>query len=261
MGPGWSTRAVRLGDLETRGRELVLRDVFVGSKRGLVEALGLHAQDHHNVRAAQTLFDAVHHANAGRQFFKFTRDPHGGAAERDFHAEFAEHVNIRASHPAVENVTEDGDVPTFEFAFAVADRQRVEQGLGGMFVGAVAGVEHRNFQTLSDEFRRAGGSVADHDAVGAHGFESADGIDERFALFQAGGFGLEGHGVRAQPRGGGGEADARARGGFEEGDGDRLAAEGGEFFQRMALEFLEGLGLIENKCNLFAGEVFGSEQV
>ena len=68
------------------------------------------------------------------------------------------------------------------------------------------------------------------------------GVEERFAFFQAGGFGLQIHGVRAETRGGGGEADAGARGIFEEGQSDGFAAQGGQFFQRMALDFLEGFG-------------------
>src|SRR5579862_7587699 len=260
-GAGVQHERVGLREQQARGRELVLRDVFVWSERGLMEALGLHAQDRDDVGAAEALFDAMHDANAGREFFEVARDPHGGATERDFDAEFGEQVNIGTGYAAVENVAEDGDVPAFEFAFAVADGERVEQSLGGVLVGAVAGVEHGDFQALGDEFGGAGGGVADHDAVGAHGFEGADGVDQRFALFQAGGFGLQGHGVGAETGSGCGEADASAGGGFEEGDGDGLAAEGGEFFQRMALEFLERLGLVENKCNLFAGEVFRSEQM
>ena len=170
-------------------------------------------------------------------------------------------MNIRASDAAVEDVAENRDVPAFEAAFAVADRERVEQGLRGMLVRAIARVEHRNFEALGDEFGRAGRCVADHDAVGAHGFDGADRVDERFALFQAGGFRLKRHRVRAESRGGGGEADARARGRLEESDGDRLAAQSGEFFQGIALKFLEGLRLIENKSDLLAGEVFCSEQV
>ena len=38
-------------------------------------------------------------------------------------------------------------------------------------------------------------------------------------------------------------------------DGHGLAAQGGQFFQGMALKFLKGLGLIENKTDLLACEV------
>ena len=63
----------------------------------------------------------------GRELFEFARHPHGRAAERDARAEFAEQVDIRARHAAVQNVAEDRDVPAFELSLAIADRERVEQ--------------------------------------------------------------------------------------------------------------------------------------
>ncbi len=42
---------------------------------------------------------------------------------------------------------------------------------------------------------------------------------------------------------------------------DGLAAQGGQFFQRMALEFLEWLRLIEKKSNLLAVRDFDPEQM
>ena len=74
-------------------------------------------------------------------------------------------------------------IPAFELAFAVADGERVEQSLRGMFVRAVAGVQHGNFQALGDEFGRAGGAVADDDAVGPHGLERAHGVDAAIRPF------------------------------------------------------------------------------
>ena len=89
--------------------------------------------------------------------------------------------------------------------------------------------------------------MTDDDSIGAHGFERAYCVQQRFAFLQAGRFGLEIHGVRAEASRGGGEADARAGGIFEEGQRDRLAAQGGQFFQGMTLKFLERFGLVENK--------------
>ena len=172
----------------------------------------------------------VRDAQAGSHVFEFARHPHRRAAQRDSRAEFREEMNIRASDAAVENVAENRDVPAFEAAFAIADGERVEQGLRGMLVRAIARIEHGNFEALGDEFGRAGGSVANHDAVGAHGFDGADRVDQRFALFQARGFRLKRHRIGAESRGGGGEADARARGRLEKSDGDRLAAQSGQFF-------------------------------
>ena len=101
--------------------------------------------------------------------------------------------------------------------------------------------------------RSARSGVADHDSVRPHGFERPHRVNQRFAFFQAGGFGLEIHRVRAEARSGGGEADARARGRLEESECDRLSAKRGEFFERMALEFLKWLRLIEYEGDLLGG--------
>ena len=93
-----------------------------------------------------------------------------------------------------------------------------------MFVGAVTGVDDRHAETFGNQVRRAGRAVADDDAVGPHGFEGADGIEQRFALFHAGSFSLQIHGVGAEAGGGGGEADAGAGGIFEKRESDGFAA-------------------------------------
>ena len=180
-----------------------------------------------HVRAIERFFDARDAAHVGRERFQFARNPHGGAAQRDAHAKFAEQVNIGARHAAVQHVAEDGEVPAFELAFAVANRERVKQRLRGMFVRAVAGIDNGDAEAVGDKFGRSGRTVADDEAVGTHGFERAHRVEQRFAFFQAGSFGLKVHGVRAETGGGGGEADARARGIFEEGNRDGLAAQGG----------------------------------
>jgi hypothetical protein len=170
-------------------------------------------------------------------------------------------VNIGARHAAVHDVAKNGDVPVFETALAVSDGEGIEQRLRGMLVHAVPGIEDRHVHALGDEGGGAGGGVTNHEAIRPHGFERADGIDERFALLQARRLGLQGHAIGAQPRRSGGEADPRARGRLEKRQGDGFAAQGGQFFERVTLEFLKWLGLIENKKYLGLGESFNSEQV
>ena len=94
---------------------------------------------------------------------------------------------------------------------------------------------------------RAGSGVAHYQAIGLHGIEIECGVEKRLALLEAGGFGLQIHGVRTEARGGGAEADAGASGGFEKGERDGFAAEGRELFQRMALNFLKRFALIEKE--------------
>jgi hypothetical protein len=72
---------------------------------------------------------------------------------------------------------------------------------------------------------------------------------------------LEIHGVSAEAGRGGAEADARAGGILEEGQGDGLAAERGEFFQGMTLDFLEGFALVEEKGEFVRIERFESKQI
>ncbi len=64
----------------------------------------------------------------------------------------------------------------------LADRVAVEQGLGGVLVPAVAGVDHRGVGPLGDLSGHARGGVADDDGVDAHGLDGLDGVAERLAL-------------------------------------------------------------------------------
>src|SRR3970282_1175327 len=88
-----------------------------------------------------------------------------------------------------------------------------------------------------------------------------DRIEQRLALLQARRFGLELHRIGAQPRGSRRKADARARGRLEKGHRHRLAAQGGQLLQRVTLDFLERLGLVEKKSDVLSGERFDAEQV
>src|ERR1700690_852920 len=181
--------------------------------------------------------------------------------QSDLRVEFAEQVNVRARYAAMQDVAEYRYVEAVELAGAVANRQRIEQRLCGMLVRSVARIQHGNFQALRDEIRGARCGVAHHDSVGAHRFERAHRIDQRFALLQARRFGLQIHLIGAEARSSCRKADSRARGSFEKSQRYRLAAQRRQFFQRMPLKFLEGRCLIENKSDLLAGEGFNSEQV
>jgi len=103
--------------------------------------------------------------------------------------------------------------------------------------------------------------VAHHEAVGLHGVEIVGGVQQGFALFQAGSFRLEIHGVGPETRGGRAEAKTSAGGIFEEGQHYRFSAQGGELLEGVALNFLERFGLLENKSDFVCTEGFNSEQI
>jgi hypothetical protein len=56
--------------------------------------------------------------------------------------------DVRARHPAVQDVAADRNDEPAEPALAPADRQRVEQGLGRVLVAAVANVDNRAVDLL-----------------------------------------------------------------------------------------------------------------
>jgi len=65
----------------------------------------------------------------------------------------------------------------------------VEQGLGGMFANAVAGVDDRLVRGLGGDGRRADLGMAEHDHVGV-AFERTDGVGQALALGNRGVFDL-----------------------------------------------------------------------
>src|ERR1700722_2170096 len=183
-GPGMQDQRVGPSQFQPRGGELVSQNVFFGGDGRFVQPFGLHPQDNDGVGGLQRIFDARNAADIGREGFEFARHPHGRAAQGDIHAELAEQENVRACNPAMQNVAEDGEIQPIQFSFAVANGQRIQQRLGGMLVGAVASIHDRHPQAICDELRCTRRTVSIHNAAGAHGFESTDGIEERLTLFQ-----------------------------------------------------------------------------
>ena len=170
-------------------------------------------------------------------------------------------MDIRAGHAAVQDVAENSHVQIFDGALAIANRQGVEQALRGVLVRAVACVDDGNVQMAGNEFRRARGFVPHHERVGLHRVQRLDRVQERLALFQARGFGLQIHGVRAEARSRRAEADPRAGRVLEKGQRNSLAAQRGQLLQGMFLNFLEGLALIQQKAQFFRAERFECQQV
>ena len=190
------------------------------------------------------------------RLFRVREEPTWRAAESELAAELSEQVNVGAGDAGVGDVAEDGDIQVFEGTFAIANGKRVQQPLRRMLVRAVAGVDHGNFQVTRDKIGGTGRGMAHDKTIRFHGVQIVRGVKKRFAFFQAGGFGLKIHGVCAESRSGGAEAEACARGVFEEGKSDGFAAKRGQFFEGMFLNFLEWLCLIKKKGEFVRGERF-----
>ncbi len=110
-----------------------------------------------------------------------------GGEVGDLHAEAAEEEGGGAGDAGVLDVAYDEDAFAGEFVVGdFAEGEGVEQGLGGVGVPAVAGVDDGGAGVLGDEVGDAGLFVADDDVVEAHGFEGVDGVDDGLAFDDGG---------------------------------------------------------------------------
>ena len=96
--------------------------------------------------------------------------------------------------------------------------------------------------------------MADHDEVNAHGLDVLGGVDERFALAQAGVGGAEVENVGAEPPRRQSEAGARARRRFEEEIDDNLVSQVGPFSPPCWTRLYEGLRRVEDGYDFLRGQ-------
>ena len=102
----------------------------------------------------------------------------------------------------MEYVPHDGYRHTVEGTPVLAQGVGVEQGLGGVFVAAVAGVYHRSIGPLGYPVGGAGHAVPDDQDVGPVRADDLHRVAEALPLAQRGRAGGEGEGVGREPPGG-----------------------------------------------------------
>src|SRR5262249_43089103 len=139
--------------------------------------------------------------------------------------------------------------------------ENVQQALGRVLVGPVAGVDDAARQVLGQEVRGPGGAVAHHDDVHAHRLDVLGGVDERLALADAGAGGGEVDGVGGQALGGEAEAGAGAGGRLEEEVDDDLSLEVGALLAAALTDLDEVLRRVEDGLDLAAAQVLEAEEV
>ncbi|GAA3146248.1 hypothetical protein GCM10020001_081760 [Nonomuraea salmonea] len=161
----------------------------------------------------------------------------------------------------MQHVADDGDLAALEIAEAAAHGEGVEQRLGGVLVGAVAGVDDAAVHPVGQAVRRAGRAVADDDRVGAHGLEGERGVLERLALGHAGALGREVDHVGRQPLGGRLEGDPGAGGVLEEQVDDRAPAQRGQLLDGTFRDARQLLGGVEDEQRVVLGQVSGGDEV
>ena len=128
-----------------------------------------------------------------------------------------------------------------ERAPLLLDREAVEQGLGGVLVPAVAGVDHRAVDPRGHLPGHARRRVADDDGVDPHGLDGLHRVPERLALLHRRRRHREVHGVGRQPLGRGLERQPGAGGLLEEEGDHRLAPQGGHLGHGPLADLDEGV--------------------
>ena len=232
---------------------------------GGIHPLGLHAQHHHRVGSRKCVVEVV--GDRARPGVDANGHEGGWGHQRHLGTEGVEKQDIGAGHPAVEDIAHDDDPAAIERTRAprqvMPERVGIQQRLGRMLMGAVAGVDDDSVDPprVSEAMGRATCAVADDDRVGAHGLQGERGVLEALSLGDAGSFCAEGDDVRGEPLGRSFKRDARARGVLEEQVDHRATAQ-----RRQLLDGTIGhpreLGRgVENGDGVVAGEVCRTEQV
>src|SRR5205814_9566963 len=169
--------------------------------------------------------------------------------------------NIRARDATEQNVADDNDMEVLDLAAFLPDCVDIEKTLSGMFVRAVAGVDHARFQLPRQKLRRAGGTVAQDENVGMHGLEIASGVFERFAFGQTRRCRGNVDHIGAQAVRGQLERGARARARFNEEVDQRFTAKRRDFFDLASADLFEGICGLENEIDLVRGKFAKPEQI
>jgi hypothetical protein len=132
---------------------------------------------------------------------------------------------------------------------------QVEQRLGGVLVGAVAGVDHHRVDPLGQPPGRARGAVADHDRVHPHRLEGDGGVLEALALGDARSLGGEVDHVGTQALGGQLEGDPGPGGVLEEQVADGPAAQRGHLLDRPVGDLGQVRGRVEDPGDVVGVQV------
>ncbi len=224
-----------------------------------VHALALQPQHHDDVDIGEPGAHLVEHLDPepldlGRQQGARRYDAHPGTHR-------VQERNVRARHPAVQDVAADRDREPAEPALAAANRQRVEQRLGWVLVAAVAGVDDGAIYFFRQQLHRPQFGMAHDQHVGMHRVQRHRGVDQGLALDHRAD--RDGHvdDVGAEPFAGDLERGAGAGRIFEKAVDDRAPAQQRAFFFGLTIEFDIAVGEVEKLHDLRRRQSLDSEEV
>ena len=94
-------------------------------------------------------------------------------------------MDVGARNAAEKNISENGDLSSFEGSEFLLHREGVEEGLGGVFVGAVARVYDRNIDDLAQVEWGACATVTNDDEIDVERLDNECGVSQAFTLHEA----------------------------------------------------------------------------
>ncbi len=159
------------------------------------------------------------------------------------------------------DIAADRDGEPLDPSFVAADRERIEQRLGGVLMRAVAGVDDAAIDLAREQGDGAGGVMAHHENVGPHRVEGDRGVDQRLPFAHRGGADRHVHDVRAEPLAGELEGGLRAGRDLEEQVDLGAAAQRGALLLDLAIDLDEFFGEIEETDDLLARKPVDPQQV
>jgi hypothetical protein len=132
----------------------------------------------------------------------------------------------------------------------LVESEAVQEGLGGMGVPSIPGIDHMAGKVLGQEMGGSAHSVPDDQEIRMHGLQGQGRILEVFPFLQAASALGQGKGVCGQPLGG------HVKGGFGPGAGfgkkknHTLSLESGGFFDRPFSHFSEPLAKLKDGMDI-----------
>ena len=227
---------------------------------GGVHPLLLDPQHHHHVALGQRRVQVV--AHRARPAVDRHGQQGGRRDQRDLRPEQVQQPDVGPGDPAVQHVAHDRDPqPVQRLAAAPAepapDGERVQQRLGRVLVGAVAGVDHAAPHPARQPVRRARGAVPDDHRVGTHGLQRERGVLEALPLGHARALDREVDHIGGQPLGRGLEGDPGPGGVLEEQVHDRAPAQGGQLLDGPVRHPGQFLGGVQDQQRVLLAQVGG----
>ena len=247
-----------IGELLLVEPEIV--EIFAGRRHErAVHALALQPQHHDDVGAVEALAHVAgdldaHPLDAARQ-------QRGGRHHADAGAHGVEQQDVGAGDAGMHHITADRNHEAFQPALVAADGQRIQERLGRMFVGAVAGIDHGTVHLARQQFHRAGSVVTHHQDVRVHGVEGDGGIHQRLALADRGRGHRHVHDVGAEPFASEFERGLGTGRGLEEQVHLGATAQRRALFVDLAVELDIFLGKVEQAGNIGGGKPLDSQQM